>query len=121
MKLSPEEQKIQEILKSGRIVSGGFLGSDTRNYIQIIEDDEAELAKLGWTKELLADKMMYVTEIAGKGLGTWVKITEELEAKVDEAKGELTIEFLEAAVPIPITIPIESARLIESAEKSEKK
>jgi transcriptional antiterminator NusG len=37
--------------------------------------------------------------------------------RVDEAKGELTIEFLEAAVPIPITIPIESARLIESAEK----
>jgi len=41
--------------------------------------------------------------------------------RVDEAKGELTIEFLEAAVPIPITIPIESARLIESAEKSENK
>jgi transcriptional antiterminator NusG len=41
--------------------------------------------------------------------------------RVDEAKGELTIEFLEAAVPIPITIPIESARLIESAEKGENK
>ena len=38
--------------------------------------------------------------------------------RVDEAKSELTIEFLDAAVPIPITIPIESARLIESAEKS---
>lgn len=37
--------------------------------------------------------------------------------RVDEAKGELTIEFLEAAVPIPITIPIDSARLIEAAEK----
>lgn len=37
--------------------------------------------------------------------------------RVDEAKSELTIEFLEAAVPIPITIPIDSARLIESAEK----
>jgi transcriptional antiterminator NusG len=37
--------------------------------------------------------------------------------RVDEAKSELTIEFLEAAVPIPITIPIESARLIEAAEK----
>ena len=41
--------------------------------------------------------------------------------RVDEAKSELTIEFLDAAVPIPITIPIESARLIESAEKSENK
>jgi transcriptional antiterminator NusG len=40
--------------------------------------------------------------------------------RVDEAKSELTIEFLDAAVPIPITIPIESARLIESAEKTNK-
>jgi transcriptional antiterminator NusG len=40
--------------------------------------------------------------------------------RVDEAKSELTIEFLDAAVPIPITISIESARLIESAEKSNK-
>ena len=38
--------------------------------------------------------------------------------RVDEAKGELTIEFLDAAVPIPITIPIDSARIIESAEKN---
>jgi len=40
--------------------------------------------------------------------------------RVDEAKEELTIELLEAAVPIPITIPIDSARVIESAEKQKK-
>jgi len=41
--------------------------------------------------------------------------------RVDEAKEELTIELLDAAIPIPITIPMESARLIESAEKGENK
>lgn len=41
--------------------------------------------------------------------------------RVDESKEELTIELLDAAIPIPITIPMESARLIESAEKGEKK
>jgi len=40
--------------------------------------------------------------------------------RVDEAKEELTIELLEAAVPIPITIPIDSARVVESAEKQKK-
>ena len=40
--------------------------------------------------------------------------------RVDEPKEELTIELLDAAIPIPITIPIESARIIESAEKTEK-
>lgn len=41
--------------------------------------------------------------------------------RVDEAKEELTIELLDTAIPIPITIPIESAKVIESAEKAEKK
>jgi transcriptional antiterminator NusG len=41
--------------------------------------------------------------------------------RVDEAKEELTIELLDAAIPIPITIPIESAKVIEAAEKSENK
>ena len=38
--------------------------------------------------------------------------------RVDEAKDELTIELLEAAIPIPITIPIDSVRIVERADKS---
>ena len=41
--------------------------------------------------------------------------------RVDESKEELTLELLDAAIPIPITIPMESARVIESAEKGENK
>lgn len=41
--------------------------------------------------------------------------------RVDEAKEEVTIELLEAAIPIPITVPIESVRVVEPIEKSEKK
>ncbi|MCD6476775.1 MAG: transcription elongation factor Spt5 [Candidatus Aenigmarchaeota archaeon] len=36
--------------------------------------------------------------------------------RVDEAKGELTIEFLDAAVPIPITISVDMVRVLERAE-----
>ncbi|MHA1953432.1 MAG: transcription elongation factor Spt5 [Candidatus Heimdallarchaeaceae archaeon] len=39
--------------------------------------------------------------------------------RVDEAKEEVTVELLEAAIPIPITVPIESVRLVESIEKSD--
>ncbi len=39
--------------------------------------------------------------------------------RVDESKEELTLELLEAAIPIPITIAIESVRVIESAEGEE--
>jgi len=41
--------------------------------------------------------------------------------RVEEAREEVTLELLEAAIPIPITVPIDSVRLIESAEKVEKK
>ena len=37
--------------------------------------------------------------------------------RVDEAKEEVTIELLEAAVPIPITVPIDSVRVLERAEE----
>jgi len=40
--------------------------------------------------------------------------------RVDEAKEEITIELLEAAIPIPITVNIDAIRIIESAEKAEK-
>jgi transcriptional antiterminator NusG len=43
--------------------------------------------------------------------------------RVDESKEEVTVELLEAAIPIPITVPIDSVKIIESieAKKEEKK
>lgn len=35
----------------------------------------------------------------------------------DEAKEEVTVELLEAAVPIPITVSIDSVRIIEKVEE----
>lgn len=34
-------------------------------------------------------------------------------SRVDEQKGEITVEFLEAAIPIPVTISINSVRIHE--------
>lgn len=36
--------------------------------------------------------------------------------RVDEAKSEVTIELLEAAIPIPITVSTDSVKIIASAE-----
>ena len=41
--------------------------------------------------------------------------------RVDEAKSEVTIELLEAAIPIPITVSTDSVKIIVSAEKAEEK
>ncbi len=39
--------------------------------------------------------------------------------RVDETKNEVTVEFLEAAIPIPVTISINSVRMYEKKKKEE--
>jgi transcriptional antiterminator NusG len=41
--------------------------------------------------------------------------------RVDEAKDEVTVELLEAAIPIPITVPIDSVKIVEGESKKEEK
>ena len=38
-------------------------------------------------------------------------------SRVDETKSEITVEFIEAAIPIPVTISINSVRMYEKKRK----
>jgi len=89
MKESPQRKKLEELLRSSKLVIGGFLGDDRRTLSEIIDSDSAELARAGLTAEQLAERMQQITNTAIKGLGGWVKIDERRQAKVDEAKGSL--------------------------------
>ena len=90
MKQSPQTQKLEQMLKSSTIVAGGFMGTDTRDVNQIINTDLAVLAGFGITAEQLAQRMRLITEKAKPGLGTWVKIDDNLRAMTIGAKGALT-------------------------------
>ncbi|HUV62939.1 MAG TPA: hypothetical protein VMW24_03520 [Sedimentisphaerales bacterium] len=89
MKESPQDKKLDEILRSSRLVAGGFMGCDTRSVSEIVDADEVKLSKLGFTRKQVAERMRQITNIAKAGLGTWVRIDESLEAKIDEARGLL--------------------------------
>jgi hypothetical protein len=65
------------------------MGHDERGVLEVIDADIAMLARLGLTKEQVASRMRHITDRAIGGLGTWVRIDEHLEAKVDEARGRL--------------------------------
>ncbi len=41
--------------------------------------------------------------------------------RIDEQKNEITVEFLESAIPIPVTISMNSVRLYEKAKKNKEK
>lgn len=89
MKKSPQKSRLEEVLRSSRIVSGGFLGNDPRILDEILEADAAELTGLGATAEELGARMREITEQARKGLGTPVTIDGKREATADDNRGQI--------------------------------
>ena len=89
MKQSPDIVKLEEVLRSSKLVLGGFMGDDRRTLTEVLDADAAVLEKAGIDAKQLADRMQQITDRAVAGLGTWVDIDGKLMAKVDEAKGEI--------------------------------
>jgi hypothetical protein len=74
MKQTPQEKKIYENFKPGKITKEGFLGDDTRHLHDIIEDDLHTLNRLGVSKEQIAERLQYFIEEGKKGLETSVDL-----------------------------------------------
>jgi hypothetical protein len=110
MKESPDRQRLEEVLRSSKLVAGGFLGTDNRTVAEIIEDDTARLSQLGYTTEKIANRMREITRAAIEGLGTWVNIDEKRRAKIDEAKGSL---------PCPWPHPPKFAKRVTTLERKD--
>jgi hypothetical protein len=90
MKQSPREKKLEEVLRSTHLVAGGFMGTDSRHPIEIIEKDTVELERLGVTAEQVAARMTELTELAKPRLGNWIdSATRKLRVKSEDFKGAL--------------------------------
>ena len=63
-------------------------------------------------REIKVESGDIVEIIGGPFKGEKAKIT-----RVDDTKSEITVEFLEAAIPIPVTISINSVRIHEKKKK----
>ena len=63
-------------------------------------------------REIKVEAGDVVEIIGGPFKGEKAKIT-----RVDNTKNEITVEFLEAAIPIPVTISINSVRIHEKKKK----
>ena len=87
MKKSPQERKLEKLLRSSRFSASGFMGNDRRNLWEIIDEDASEIAKAGKTMGEIAQRMRQITDTAKKGLGDWVDISNTLKASVDDNRG----------------------------------
>jgi len=89
VKQAPDLKLLEELLHSSQIVAGGFLGTDARPLPEIIEADATALRALGMTPAELAARMEQATTLARAGQGMPVQITPDLEAVVEESRGQL--------------------------------
>ncbi|MBN1864765.1 MAG: hypothetical protein JW808_07685 [Victivallales bacterium] len=90
MKQSPQEKKLEEILRSTKLVAGGFMGTDTRHPAEVVDDDCSRLEKLGLTAARVAARMRELTELAIPRLGGWIEAEPgKLRVKSEDFKGSL--------------------------------
>lgn len=87
MKQTPQMQNLELLLRTSRIVAGGFLGNDTRPLQKIIDSDLAHLDQLDYTSTQLAGRMQELTEKAIPRLGNWIDIEENLTVASQDYKG----------------------------------
>ncbi|MBN2514146.1 MAG: hypothetical protein JXB18_14500 [Sedimentisphaerales bacterium] len=87
MKQSPQDKNLERMLRSGRLVAGGFLGTDSRSLDEIIAEDAAVLHRLGYSVSDVAARMQDLRDLARPALGTWIQADEELEVKSEDYKG----------------------------------
>jgi len=92
MKQSPELKKIQDQLKRGAITPEGFLGTDKRNLIDILTEDDAQVNRLGLTHEDLAKKMKYLRDEGLKVVEDWTQI-DHFEVLTESMRGKFPCPF----------------------------
>ena len=113
MKKSPQTEKLEQVLRSSKLVAGGFMGNDGRSVTEIIDSDLAEISGLGFTTGQIAKRMQEITDAAVQRLGGWVEIDEKRRALVDEAKGWLVCPWPH---PGRFAKRVTTVKLVESGE-----
>lgn len=87
MKKSPQEKKLEDMLRHSKFSASGFMGTDRRNLWEIIDADATEVAGSGKTMEEVAARMQQITDAGANGLGEWVPLSENLRVMVDDNRG----------------------------------
>jgi hypothetical protein len=87
MKRSPKDLRLEEMLRSSKLVLGGFMGTDLRPPEEVIEEDLEVLHRLKRTPKHVAEKMRELRDLARPQLGNWVKAGERFEVRYEDYEG----------------------------------
>jgi hypothetical protein len=93
MKKTPQESRITAKMQPGVITFGGFLGTDNRDFTQIIEDDEKTLELMGKTAEEIADRLEYFQRLSFDAFDSSTVVENIYEVETEVVRGYLPCPF----------------------------
>jgi hypothetical protein len=93
MKQTVQMKLAQERMRPGIITRDGFLGSDARNLIDILVEDDAAVRRMSVTHQAVASRMIELREAGMRGLGDYISVEPHFEIRVDSVRGRLPCPF----------------------------
>lgn len=93
MKQSPQLKQIQENMRPGVLTLNGFLGTDGRDLVEILETDAAEVRRLKTTHRAISDRMALLRDRGKEGLGEFIDVDPNFEVRVDSVRGGIPSPF----------------------------
>jgi hypothetical protein len=93
MKATPYELKVLQKMQPGAITLSGFLGEDTRALDEIVADDAAALALLGYDRGQIADRMRYFTEASWNSYDTDILVDGIYSVSTEVTRGKLPCPY----------------------------
>jgi hypothetical protein len=89
MQSSSSEKNLRTQFGPSTFSADGFLGNDPRTPEEIIEEDKAEMARLGVTRDKIGAALRDLYVKAERAMGNPIKISETMTACHDEARGQI--------------------------------
>jgi hypothetical protein len=93
MKLSPNDKLIQDKMKAGVLTADGFLGSDKRNFRDIIAEDMKIVNTFDRSLHEIADRMQYLMEKSFLSYDGSIVVDKDYEVEYKSYRGVLLSPF----------------------------
>jgi len=111
MKQTPQMKKIQDNMRPGVLTLNGFLGTDTRDLVEILEEDAAEVRRLRTSHRAIAEKMSILRDQGMRGLGEFIDVEPHFEVRVDSVRGGIPSPFGDAGLLRKTNTTVRNRRL----------
>jgi hypothetical protein len=93
MKQNPELKKIQDHMQPGSLSAEGFLGDDNRNLIDIMNEDNQFVERVGLSHQEIAGRLRELTKAAAAGLGAPMTFGEDYIVSSEDHRGRIPCPF----------------------------